>query len=81
MTECPKSFANLYPEPSEPVFGADFPPQAKITFLHVNKVYSSLVVDNLKFLFLWIVFTLQFVNKGISFSSIDNLKRSTTDEA
>ena len=64
MTECPNSFANLYPEPSEPVFGADFPPQAKITFLHVNKLFSSLVVD-----------------KGISFSSIDNLRRSTTDEA
>ncbi len=32
----PRRVANLYPLPSEPVFGYDFPPVAITTFLAIN---------------------------------------------
>ncbi len=57
--ECPKLLARVYPEPSEPVLGADFPPQAIINFLHLITGESSFPVDKVNFsLDLWIDFTL-----------------------
>ena len=81
VIEWPRDFASLYPVPSDPVFGAVFPPQAKITLLAVNNLYVSLVVDYLKFLSLWISFILQPVYKGIFLNSSDIFKISTTEDA
>ncbi|MNP52260.1 hypothetical protein D3C76_1466390 [compost metagenome] len=78
---CPNSFASLYPEPSEPVFSADFPPQDKISFSQENSLKSVLSVDKINFLRLWIDLILQELYTGIFLSSKAKRKISTTEEA
>ena len=65
----PNSFASLNPEPSEPVFGADLPPQDKTSLLQVKLVSSWLFVNTSNFFPLVIFFTLQSLYTGILDSS------------
>lgn len=70
----------MKPEPSEPVFGADLPPQLSTNLLQLNILLSKVIKENILFdFFTYLILLFRYI--GIFLSSNANLRISSTEEA